>query len=81
MFIYKLSMKCENTDRNGETAYSFKYLMHKNKFSREEFESMCKEAFSVFDAQAIYSVKLYLKMKYNFIELPIEADFDFEERF
>lgn len=84
MFIYKLSMAYEGIDACGGTdcMFEFDYIAHEKQFSKEEFESMCKESFdNIYNEQSNYCVKSHLKEKYGFKELPIEINFDFEGKF
>ena len=85
MFIYNLSMICEELADNGEVidiSYETNYVCHEKQFSKEEFKIMCEEAFdNCHNEQSNYIVKLHLKNKYKFKDLPIETIFEFVEKF
>jgi hypothetical protein len=71
-------MAYEDSNKDGVIEYD--YLANEEQFSKDKFESMCKESFdNCHNEQSNYFVKTYLKSKYGFKELPIEAEFIFEE--
>jgi hypothetical protein len=65
----------------GDSGFDFDYIANEKQFTKEEFGKVCKESFdNCHNEQSNYFVKLYLKEKYGFKELLLEAKFEFEEK-
>ena len=79
MHIYKLSMIYY---LDGDCAWDIDYVTHDNKFTKEEFESMCQEALNgeinkdnKYSERDNFIIREYLKSKYGFKELNVTEEF------
>lgn len=84
MNIYRVNQSYDVDDPDG-IAWEHEYLTHNDKFTKIQFENVCKEAMTKSKKESnevtLYSVIQILERDYGFKKLYIEYSFDFHEEY
>ena len=85
MNIYRLNMMFEDESLEDGVGWDNEYLLHSEKYSEEEFNSICEQAKEIckneFHEVLNYTMVNVLKDRFGFSDLDVTATYNYEEWF